>query len=345
VITSIEISRFRGIREGKLEDLTPLTVLVGANGCGKSSVLDALLIAGSRVPGEAVGRAVSRHSGLYFGAPWLLWRKGFQGPARIAIETNLVINAKEGLRPYSREIKILPAESRKEGHRVVISLGDNCEEKTADRDKANVDFAPGNVFHVHSDATCEMSEKQFPGASLVGGAYVDGNAALHKLISEAREQGLLGTVTEILRGVVPGARELAIGTEGDAPRGDIDFGDHAVPIALCGDGIRALVSLSLELATYPKGTVLIEEPEVHQHPGAIRQSVRAILAAVRRDIQVVLTTHSLELIDAILAESTREDIDKLCLYRLELENGKLISVRVPGSEVAFARGEIEKDLR
>jgi len=227
----------------------------------------------------------------------------------------------------------------------VISLGDNCEEKTADRDKANVDFAPGNVFHVHSDATCEMSEKQFPGASLVGGAYVDGNAALHKLISEAREQGLLGTVTEILRGVVPGARELAIGTEGDAPRGDIDFGDHAVPIALCGDGIRALVSLSLELATYPKGTVLIEEPEVHQHPGAIRQSVRAILAAARREIQVVLTTHSLELIDYVLAELNEEEFEHFSVYRLQLENGLLKSHRIPGPDVQFSRTEIGDDLR
>ena len=33
VISSIEITRFRGIREGKLEDHTPLVVLVGADWC------------------------------------------------------------------------------------------------------------------------------------------------------------------------------------------------------------------------------------------------------------------------------------------------------------------------
>jgi AAA15 family ATPase/GTPase len=70
-----------------------------------------------------------------------------------------------------------------------------------------------------------------------------------------------------------------------------------------------------------------------------------VLAAVRRDIQVILTTHSLELIDALLAASCNEDLERLSLYRLELEDGRLISVRMPGPDVAFSRNQIENDLR
>jgi predicted ATPase len=90
---------------------------------------------------------------------------------------------------------------------------------------------------------------------------------------------------------------------------------------------------------------LLEEPEVHQHPGAIRQSARAILAAVRRQIQVMLTTHSLELIDALLAESSAEDLAQLSLYRVQLQNGVLTSSRLAGPDIAFSRSEIEDDLR
>ena len=43
MIRSVEIKNFRGIQDGKLEDLTPLVILVGPNGCGKSTILDALL--------------------------------------------------------------------------------------------------------------------------------------------------------------------------------------------------------------------------------------------------------------------------------------------------------------
>ncbi|NQT14746.1 MAG: ATP-binding protein [Planctomycetes bacterium] len=156
---------------------------------------------------------------------------------------------------------------------------------------------------------------------------------------------MIDQVLSIFKQVVPGARDIRILTEGNEPLVHIVYGDHSVPAALAGDGMYSLLRLSFELASRPDGTVLLEEPEVHQHPGAIRQTVRAILAAVRRGIQVVLTTHSLELIDCLLAESSDEDIEKLSLYRLQLEQGVLRSHRMSGSEINFARTEIENDLR
>ena len=47
VIQSVEIKNLRGIREGKLDGLTALTILVGPNGCGKSTILDALFLVSS----------------------------------------------------------------------------------------------------------------------------------------------------------------------------------------------------------------------------------------------------------------------------------------------------------
>jgi AAA15 family ATPase/GTPase len=91
--------------------------------------------------------------------------------------------------------------------------------------------------------------------------------------------------------------------------------------------------------------VLLEEPESHQHPANLRLAARSIHAAVRRGIQVVSTTHSLEFIDILLAESSDQDLENLSLFRLKLEDGKLVSVRLAGPEVAVARNEIEDDLR
>lgn len=45
MITSIEIQGLRGIRGGKIEGLAPVTVLIGPNGCGKTTVLEALGVA------------------------------------------------------------------------------------------------------------------------------------------------------------------------------------------------------------------------------------------------------------------------------------------------------------
>jgi len=338
VISSIEITRFRGIREGKLEDLTPLTILVGPNGCGKSSVLDAMLIGGSRTIGQAIGEAVIRHGGLEFGAPWLLWRKGIPGPCKIAIHTNYATNTAAGIGEYVREIKLELAKQANGQHAVSAASQDTSVNRTFDPDVTTVFFTRGNDYSVRNEAVCLISLKEFPGTRAVQAKRPQVDKPLYQLLDEARTQGVLRTVVEIVQGVVPGAKELAIGVEGDIPLSYLDYGDHAVPVALCGDGVYSLVLLSLELATYPDGTVLLEEPEVHQHPGAIRQTIRAILAAVRRDIQVVLTTHSLELIDLLLMESSAEDLERLSVYRLELNDGVLSSFRMCGPHVRYRSG-------
>jgi predicted ATPase len=172
---------------------------------------------------------------------------------------------------------------------------------------------------------------------------------LHIALSAAIESGQLEHLLPILRDVVPGLKDIRIlaerGRTADHPIVHLVYERYSVPVALAGDGIHSLLQLSVELALQPKGTILLEEPEVHQNPGAMRQTVRAILAAVRRGVQVMLTTHSLEFIDMLLAESCEEDVERLSLYRLELERGRMIAVRTPGPDVAFCRAEIEKDLR
>jgi predicted ATPase len=173
----------------------------------------------------------------------------------------------------------------------------------------------------------------------------DSQAPLHQLYTHAVEQGRRKEARESISEVVPGTLDMAILTEGDAPIVHLVFANYSVPAALAGDGIQSLLRLTLELTARSGAVVLVEEPEIHQHPGALRQSARAILAAIHRGIQVVLTTHSLELIDALLAAASPEDLEKLSVYRLQLQEGILKSHRLPGAEVAFARGQIEDDLR
>src|SRR5258707_15839033 len=40
---SLTIKHFRGIREGKLEGLTDVNVLIGRNNCGKTTVIEAMM--------------------------------------------------------------------------------------------------------------------------------------------------------------------------------------------------------------------------------------------------------------------------------------------------------------
>jgi energy-coupling factor transporter ATP-binding protein EcfA2 len=339
VISSIEITRFRGIREGKLEDLTPLVVLVGPNGCGKSTVLDALLIGASPTPAEAVVRTVRRHYGVQQGPLWLFWRGKTQNPPEV-----VVMSAKgPGRRCRLNWEALSSAEQRGKEARIDCLVdwpgtprisSKSCAATFARRSRH--DECKGGTVRGLDDVS---------DISLIETHRDERQAPLHELYSGTTRTGRQGEARAIIAQLIPHMRDLEILTEAGTPIVYLVYEDCAVPVALSGDGIHALVRVTLELASRPRGVVLLEEPEVHQHPGAIRQTMRAVLAAVRRDIQVILTTHSLELIDALLAESSDEDLEKLSLYRLELEDGRLISVRKPGPEVAFSRTEIEKDLR
>ncbi|MHC4398052.1 MAG: AAA family ATPase [Planctomycetota bacterium] len=335
MISSVEITRFRGIREGKLDGLTPLVVLVGPNGSGKSSVIDALLIAGSRSIQGGVARAVARHEGLQYGARWLFWRPGYQEPCEIKIATEdsgqrtFILRAE---RPDSWD----PFPVRCQVHEVFNAT------RTGD---LLLEFGRGNKLKAQSGGGPGTPPEVFAGVQLIESHREGFATALHELTTKTTELGVLDAVRDTLAEVVPGVTDIRILTEGNDPLVHIVFRDHSVPAALAGDGVYSLLRCSLEIASRPGGTILMEEPEVHQHPGAIRQTMQAIVAAIRRDIQVIMTTHSLELIDALLAEATDEDLEKLSLYRLALEDGLLISHRIPGAEVEFARMEVEKDLR
>ncbi len=318
MIDSLEIQNLRGIREGKLDKLTSLVVLVGPNGSGKSTVLDALLIGTSKYPNEAVQEAIKRHPGVDQGARWLVWFGAMSEPIRISVSTDT-------------------------GGSRTLKLGINP-----------VGLAPNNIKCLQESSSpqgTEGSGPQIPATDGVSEARLleprafDAVPPLHRSYTEAVVQGRRDEVRNIVTDLIPHATNLEILTDADRPIVHVVFDDHSVPVAFAGDGIYSLIRLSLELASRPSGVILVEEPEVHQHPAAIRGSVLAILAAIRRGIQVIITTHSLELIDSLLAEASQDDLEKLCVYRLSLDQGMLKSRRISGTEAAFLRTEIKDDLR
>jgi predicted ATPase len=329
VIRSVEIKGLRGIREGKLTDLNPLVVLVGPNGSGKSTVLEALLIGASPLPVEAAVQVIRRHEAGGTGPRWLLWRGGEEG------ENEIRTTADPGV---LRETKLQLDRSRPEGE-TVITL---TVAQGSFRNQGSVRAVQNTLQNPHPVGFVPMDEIQE--VRLIEGYPTAFQTPLYDVYSNTARQGRQQVAKAIISEVLPSVRNIEILTENGKPIVYLVFDRHRVPATLCGDGILSLLQLTLQL-TSAAGVMLLEEPEVHQHPGAMRRTARVILAAVRRNIQVILTTHSLELIDALVAESSQEDLTRFGLYRLCLEDGGLKSSRLAGSDVAFARAEIEDDLR
>jgi hypothetical protein len=328
VLSSIEIQRFRGIQEGKLSDLTPLVVLVGPNGSGKSTILEAMLVGASPLVVESLIQVIGRHEAGGSSPRWILWRAGQQEGGHITVSGGGIYRT------------------------VAISL-----DRTTSDDVVYLDIRmefPGGAGQVrwNSRGTPRIvhspigfhSFNALREVELIEPFTTSPEKPLYKLYTRAAEHGRRDDALRIVQQVFR-CTDMEILTENDAPILHLYPGSYPVPATLCGDGIVSLLRLGLELAASAGGLALLEEPETHQHPAAIRQSAKVILAGLHRGMQIVLSTHSLELIDGLLAEASDVDLARFSLYRVQLENGTLQWSRHAGAEARFARRQIEEDLR
>lgn len=91
---------------------------------------------------------------------------------------------------------------------------------------------------------------------------------------------------------------------------------YEVPYDFLGDGVKVLVRILWELFDNNReGQVLmLEEPENHMHPGYIERLVTQLIdISINRNVQLFITTHNLDLIDAFYSpqiEGERENFLK-----------------------------------
>ena len=347
MITSVEIENLRGIRTGRLDGLAPLTILTGPNACGKSTILDAFLIAASPDPAEGVGRAVSRHPSVSNGARWLVRGGGQNGLVKLRSAEGVARQCElrwsdqlpAAVRSALTRSGVVPPYSSISG----VLSGFHAERPAVGPVGFEILFGDENRFQLEQSASAIY--RLFPVIVLVDPG-LGRPQKLEETFTEMARAGGREAVYDLLTQLVPGFERLEILAFGGNEFGlVVTSNGRSVPLGLSGDGIQAFVQLALEIAAVPGGLVLVEEPEVYQHPRAIRQTARAILANVRRGVQMVVTTHSLELIDALLAEASDEDLERMALFNLALENGELNSGRRAGNDMRFARETLEKDLR
>lgn len=189
-------------------------------------------------------------------------------------------------------------------------------------------------------------ELPLPEIELVDMRGPESQRPLTDVFSEASVSDRIDWVNGLLAQVIPDFRRLEIIGVGSGFEVAVNAKGGTVPLSLSGDGLRALARLGLELSAASMGTVLLEEPEVHQHPRSLRQSATVIVEAVKRGVQVVVATHSLELIDELLlAAAAGGSIDALSVQKLRLQGGVLRTTSFSGNESDRIRNEIGTELR
>jgi energy-coupling factor transporter ATP-binding protein EcfA2 len=356
MIHSVRIRDLRGVRQGELSGIPKLAVLVGRNGAGKSTLLEAMAIGGAHQPPAVVGLVVQARGG-WNGAAYLI--RGQAEEAEVVVELDGGEARATTLRFYP-EVAVtgpaeLPPELPPNGSLSAIQLRVDRRAAAAGPEAAGgvlvqQPVGGGVRFAVNNSFAADRMSGLGPG-ELVRLLYPAAARAnpLWRNLNDVVRAGRDAAVVELLRGVLGSElRDLYFMPEAeDARVGNVHlrYTWGSVPVDVAGDGVRALVRLALELAGRSAATVLLEEPEVHLHPGALRAVARAVWTACAAGTQVVLATHSLELLDTLVEQAPEGHLDDLGVIRSALVAGALRTHHIAGTDVRDLRLDLAEDLR
>jgi predicted ATPase len=335
VITGVKIEDFRGVREGGVEGLAPISILVGPNNSGKSTVLEAIAALGLGSDAKAIAG--------------LLIRRG--GPPLDALARIIHRSAKQATISADGKLDAVDV-----NWRTSFTIDKRSSDPMGLRAEGLVE--PLSLFVVktnHADSSIYVDfqgrQQGSNGEALFQTSFVDVEAvrvsgALEDAYTRIDETGQLGKVVKSLGRSMLGLTDLRILKVG------AEFVLHTffesgppVPAYLAGDGFKRFLELAAAAVGTPKGVVLLEEPESFQHPRYLQELATLLHLAAREGTQIILSTHSIELIDLLLHAPEAEGQTYPAVHRMRIFDGKLRATTIDREHAVIARDELLEDLR
>jgi predicted ATPase len=301
LIESIRIRNFRGLRECEVGGLTDVNVIIGRNGSGKSTVLEAIYLASSWAEPADPLRGLRK-------VDYVVQRRGGRGGWS---------DYRDSLW-FSKELeRDIEVELRFRGS---TTLRFRVPYATSTSEPVFLELGPDLYYNLHSDVVWKPATKQLYNDSTVRSRlpywkeaeYLRGVVLLDSRLrvedvesrvwSRVLDRRLDRLVVELVRGEYePNAESIVFKPVGGRFVLAVTLSNTTVEVDALGDGARLAVVLASALTLLSGTAVLVEDPEVHQHPGGLSAVLRFALRLAReRSLQLFITTHSAELVNLVM---------------------------------------------
>lgn len=356
MIRSVAIENFRAFAHSDLDNLRRVNIFVGDNGSGKTSLLEAIMLASGSSPHlglilkQARGLQIAQAAGLpfqqisadAFHSMWTDYFCGFNLEARIAVDI-------KGDNSHSRSFSMFVSENEN------LLLPFAGTQGATARPYRPVTFewqTPGGPKISTSPQITPLglqfqATPEPPYRALYIGAHAGNFAQLNaihfsSLSKENREKEFISAITELFPEVT------SISTESNAGGYVLHVAtrwlDRKFPLSLYSDGMEKIAAIMLAISFVKGGIVCVDEIEngiyYTRHRGMWNCT-----KAFARDFssQVFASTHSIECLRAA-AEAFNDSPDDLALIQVFQEEGKSKALTVTGKD-AIAAIENEIELR
>lgn len=315
---TIEIERFRGIRQTRIEGFRQINLFFGKNNCGKSSLLESIfLITGLTNPTLALqtnfvrGYKGRKRNDLILD----FYKLDNKSPIRFRME------GKE-----QRDLKIDLVEQ----HTDNIPLHSEEEESLSNTEEgvyalrfhgqindrsyfAQLQFDPQDPTKANRTAPSGYEEKLRCIYLAPKYDFYTSIQGLTNIIQNKDER----FIVEGLQVIEPRIRDFVF-TDGEIL---VDTGmAKRIPINLMGDGARKMVSLLTSIYDCKDGVLLVDEISNGFHHSVMRQLWQVLIqAAVRNNTQLFVTTHDHDSIRGLrdAAGQSKETEDLIAAFKLQ----------------------------
>lgn len=316
VLDKISIKGFKSIRSAELE-IRPINVLIGANGSGKSNLLEAMAFLQAIRSGNLqgyVGRAGGADRLLHFGAKTtdrIVFHTAFDGESN-QYEITLMPTDVNTLYPTS-EVLFFWNKVRYPDRPYDISIPSRGGEASISNPNVNVHnmiyyvrryLDSWRTYHFHDTGPSSPMKKT---ADLNDNRYLspDGsNLAAFLYLLRERNEIEYGLIRRTVQLAAPFFDDFALEPQrlnADKIRLEwkhIGDDDHFDVSSLSDGTLRfiAIVTLLLQPAEDLPSVILLDEPELGMHPVAITL-LASVIRSVSVDTQIILATQSPILLD------------------------------------------------
>lgn len=349
-INQLHLYRFRGFHDVTLDNLSQVNVLVGANNCGKTSVLEAihlmsnpssfgLLLRLSNLRARASSEAKKKNRINYLLS---MFQRFFDSETdtthyRIKLEVEL-----------SDTSRVYEADG------VLSDWMDASGEETQALD-LTMSIERPDTDHVvrRNEQIINGEDQQFlaPQKNLYRSIYVHSSVnpyrASVQYLSDYIIRERKDTILEMLQRFDPTIDDISIVGE-DVYLHNSTSG--TLPLFAYGSGMQKAVSLTALIASSKSGVLLIDEIDNTIHVSAFEDVFRWLLdACAAYRVQAFITTHSLEALDAILRVSherfPKDDLLRIITLRKDYESQTTRCRTRTGEEAYLDRERFGLELR
>lgn len=315
MIDSIEISRLRGIRHGKIDGFSRVNLFFGKNNCGKSTLLEALfLVCGQSNPllPESINsmRAYNRISASDI--KYFFYR--MESDEEIEISTSGSQNRRLSIGSFREVVPdVVNAStfaSQSYGFRMRYSTvdGEYTSEVMYDLGQSNkIEPKPRVDRRYVEELRCMYLSPRYDSSVSMQGLQ---NIYINK------DETFLA---DALRVIEPNAKnpifmDSIMYVDAGLPQ--------RIPINLMGDGIRKIVSFLTSIYECRGGVVLIDELSNGFHYSVMKPMWDIVIrAAIKNDVQIFATTHDIDSIkgfrDAAMNMKDENEVDIAQAFKLQ----------------------------